>query len=671
MDRTLRMKVCVAAVLFVALALAAAPTLAQCRIDMNPPLEVKVTWSYVSANSAALGVETTRAARTHVEYGPTPACDTKTSPTDPHFQHLHHLKGLTSEVTVHYRVVAVAEDGTRVMTRPGMLTPKTPDGAVVCVPDDMPQGPPYVLDKPNTTYLVTKDLVCAGKAFEIAASEVTLDLNGHTATYDSDEALERPQGAWNVMREQAPMGVRVRIRGKGIRILNGTIRQGAGNHAGTVPGVGYNPIFVSGATTEIAGIHAIWSGDDIGGFFLHGGDGHHVHHCVTEDKGSGIRNRHQAICNIGYAGTGEADHNLVKRSRHRAINALTNVHHNEVHVDSQATNAFGIDAPKGKPTEIHHNRIYGKGEHPIGIGATGNVKGLRVYANYVEVENSKGSTEYGNTGSACYRMTWGGEADDVEVYDNVFVLHAKRKAFVWQGKPMDSHGRAIWIGLPVKDEDPARTKPRVHFHHNTVIATNAGGGAKAAGIAIVCLNETPLLVFEENRVESNWANVLLSDSYGHSNGYPRFIGNTFVKVGDQESYATVRNAYTTRPANAEFIDNRYEGGASLERVSWTRPYEGQAKEIRVSHYLELTVRDAAGRAAADASVTVKDKDGLVVFEGKTDADGKVKAIVAERSVKPTGTTVLTPHTVTAAADGRTATETVTLDASKTEVLTLK
>ena len=670
MDRTQRMRVSVAGVLFPALVLACGTALAQCRVDMNPPLAVKVTWTHVSANSAAVGVETTRAAHTHVEYGPTPACGMRTPETDPHFQHLHHLKGLTPGTTYHYRVVAASPDGKRAITPIGTLTPKVPPGALVRVPDEMPGGPPYVLDKPKTTYLVTQDLVCPAKAFEIKASDVTLEFNGRMVVYDNQK-LPRPEGGWNVFREQAAMGVRVRMRGKGIRILNGTILQGAGDSKGAVPGVGYNPIFISSAATEIAGIHAIWSGDDVGGFFLHGGEGHSVHHCVTEDRGSGIRDRHQAICNIGYAGKVHVHHCLIKRSRHRAINGPIEADHNEIHVDSQATNAFGVKARQDVPCSIHHNRIYGAGEHPIGIGATGNVKGVRIYANYVEVQNTKGSTEYGNTGSACYRMTWGGDADDVEVYDNVFVLHAKRNAFVWQGKSMDSHGRAIWIGLPVKTEEPGRTKPRTILHHNTIIANNAGGGAKAAGIAIVCLNETPLLVFEENRVMSNWANVLLSDSYGHSNGYPKFIRNTFVKVGDVENYATVRNAYRTRPANAEFIDNRYEKGASLDSVRWMRPYEGYAKEIRVSHFLELTVKDAAGRAAVGAAVTIKDKRGNVVFEGKTDAEGKLKTIVPERSIKPTGAVVFTPHTVTAAADGKTAQKTLTLDASGSEVLLLR
>ena len=55
-------------------------------------------------------------------------------------------------------------------------------------------------------------------------------------------------------------------------------------------------------------------------------------------------------------------------------------------------------------------------------------------------------------------------------------------------------------------------------------------------------------------------------------------------------------------------------------------------------------------------VTIKDKNGSVVFEGKTGAEGRLEATVTERSITPTGTTVLTPHTVSASADDKTVTE---------------
>jgi hypothetical protein len=42
---------------------------------------------------------------------------------------------------------------------------------------------PGVLDRPDTVYRLTKDVVADGTAFQIVKSSITLDLNGHTVTY--------------------------------------------------------------------------------------------------------------------------------------------------------------------------------------------------------------------------------------------------------------------------------------------------------------------------------------------------------------------------------------------------------------------------------------------------------------------------------------------------------
>ena len=51
----------------------------------------------------------------------------------------------------------------------------------VRVPEGV-QGPPYVLDRADTTYLVTGDLSTDGTAIFVAASGITLDLGGHILT---------------------------------------------------------------------------------------------------------------------------------------------------------------------------------------------------------------------------------------------------------------------------------------------------------------------------------------------------------------------------------------------------------------------------------------------------------------------------------------------------------
>jgi hypothetical protein len=47
---------------------------------------------------------------------------------------------------------------------------------------------PYLLDRPNTVYVLGADITTAGTAFVVAAPNVTLDLGGHTVTYGDQAA---------------------------------------------------------------------------------------------------------------------------------------------------------------------------------------------------------------------------------------------------------------------------------------------------------------------------------------------------------------------------------------------------------------------------------------------------------------------------------------------------
>ena len=57
------------------------------------------------------------------------------------------------------------------------------------------QGPgPYVLSQANTTYVLQTDVTTYGTAFVIANKYVTLNLNGHTITYNNAAPLTVPNG---------------------------------------------------------------------------------------------------------------------------------------------------------------------------------------------------------------------------------------------------------------------------------------------------------------------------------------------------------------------------------------------------------------------------------------------------------------------------------------------
>jgi fibronectin type 3 domain-containing protein len=59
------------------------------------------------------------------------------------------------------------------------------------------RGPgPYSLDQANTTYVLQTDVTVSGTAFIINSDHVTLDLNGHTITYDNSAPIAVPNAGF-------------------------------------------------------------------------------------------------------------------------------------------------------------------------------------------------------------------------------------------------------------------------------------------------------------------------------------------------------------------------------------------------------------------------------------------------------------------------------------------
>ena len=279
---------------------------------------------------------------------------------------------------------------------------------------------------------------------------------------------------------------------------------------------------------------------------------------------------------------------------------------NRIHIGSVTTNSFGIVLFNETGFSIHDNIITAEGVHPIGIGIISGSSNGEVTFNRVEVQNTAGGEEYGSTGSAGIRFTWG--ADNVEVRRNTFIVHAEKDLL---GPGLDSWGRALWVGLP-------EAGTSVLFEQNTIIANNQGNGAKAAGIAVVCWNRSEGLVFRNNVVTSNWGNVLLGDSYGPSDGYPRFVGNTFKKTGTSPDYRTIRGGYRYRPATAFFMGNSYEDGAAFENMElyWNETsneadwYEGKVKkDVARGGNCRILVLGLEGYPVDGVSVTITDNIG--------------------------------------------------------------
>jgi len=613
------------------------------------------SWKHVSETSACIGFETNLPAKSYLEYGETNAYGTKTAEPERHFYvHLHYLKGLDLGKTYHYRTVSVDERGNKVVSDDATFKTQEIAGAIH-IPGDL-EGPPYVLDKAGATYVLTKDLTVDGRALEVKADGITLDLGGHTVIYNNKEMKIELRVSSSIWRKTTHYGVYCPSR-KNTTILNGRIKQGAGNNGAGSYSLGFNPIMNYGARdTHIAGVTIEYRGNQMVGIWNeYFGGTFKLHHNVFLDHGTKVRNRHGAACRsfLFWAGKDaklEAHHNLVKRTRQMALDG-TDAYNNEIYTDSRSTNSYGI--PRSfAGRRIHHNRMFGTGFHVMMI-AWGSKDTIN--DNFIHLEGQKPvlCKSYGENAKRCnlvgIRLTQYDHSttpmEDNLYHDNVVVIRVRE----------GSAGTGTWIcsdpfiknlvfrnntiKVLAMDQAPITTK-----YKTVACITAQGDGHKHT-------QDRPPVIYRDNTFISNIGHVQLGDNYGVGSNH-RFYNCRFIKVGNDPRYRTIRIGFWNRQTVGHiFRDCVLEGGADFDSVEFV----GEGKRDFTIQWT-LTVKTAPG-----AKVTIMDKTGKNVFSGTADDKGLVSVPLSQYRRSAKGKTFLTPHTVKVEKAGRKTEKTVTID----------
>ena len=651
------------------------------------------SWRHVSENSACIAWETNLPAKSYMEYGETDKYGKKTPEEERHFYlHIHSLKGLETGRSYHYRLVSIDERGNRLVSDDAVLTTGKIDGAIY-VPGDL-AGPPFNLDK-DGVYVLTKDIAADGTAFNFLTDKITLDLNGHTVTYNNVPGVKNlPPGGGEPNPQSARLGApgirgRYSLRKKAnLRLYNGAIVQGKGNGGfeKAIEDMFCPPVY--GGLTEMAGATLSYYGPQVYGVYCYPRPKaeSHAHHNVLIDKGIQIINRHSGSRAIGSL-DGNLHHNLVKRCRHVALRGVE-LRSNEVYIDSWATNAYGLWL--GNHSIAANNRIFGTGyllggiflsEYKRSGDRTLVVSDKQVYDNLIHLAMMKPddrSEEYGakSVGHAL-RLNYG--SGKMEVYGNLIIGSGREGASV----------KGAWIAtnFPVRDTTFRDNVFKIILHGDaTGGATRSGaqGGFGCIGLDGLGSDKGNPIVFENNTFISNYNHVHESAPKGgylpdwaewKGDGYGNaavFYGNQFVRVGRREDYSTIHYGSGSNKASwgIRYFDSAFQGGAGYDkakfipqnRMEYPRwPRTGETKR-EFSVGWTLTVRTAPG-----AKVTVKDRSDKEVFTGAADAAGNVKVRLLQYTLRSVGTgsdterIPHTPHEVTAEKGGKKAEKTVTMD----------
>ena len=408
-------------------------------------------WEYNSPYSRAVSFATNLPTLAMIEYGLDQNYGLTTSQTESYFyQHLFYLTGLEPGNSYHYRIKVKGSDGQFMVSEDHSFTTAVLSPDLIRIPQDLAdKSLPYKLTVANAKYLLTKDVSAPNGGIVIKASNVELDLGGHTIVYDNefnpianefnnlyyeiryneDFTFGIRSGLWNLYRQN---------------IFNGSIIQGKNGGSG-IYGYGYNPIMITHvAGQEIAGVTVDFYGDNINGIDIDSEA--YAHHNLVYDRGSEIDNRHLQMRAIDViAGTGGAiAYNSVRRCRQTGIAGANECSGNEVYGDSFSTNSYLLDYCSDSVST--GNKIFGLGYNPIGIGG-GKTANATARDNFIYVHAyapSQRDQEYDRLSSAAgfrwqiyYDDQYTGASWDNNLFaDNVVVAKA------WPGA---ANVRALWV----------------------------------------------------------------------------------------------------------------------------------------------------------------------------------------------------------------------------------
>ena len=317
-------------------------------------------WKYVSETSAViywrLG-DIKEAAHSYVEYGKGQALGKRTPLSkEARWAQFHRITGLETGAPYMYRMVnvdPVTKKETRSAVKGFTLAPKAD---VIRIPGEL-QGPPYVLDKPGATYLLTQDMEADGHAIIIEGAGVTVDLDGHTVTFGN-----------NLPGKQA-FGVYIKADGKGT-VCNGHIVQGknCGKYSSCVESRWRpKPAEVFGISTDVHlncgyPIRFFGAAMDV-----------EIHHNHLYSRNTELESRHYPgnhLARIDIKGGNIRVHNnLLTEGCHGAFRLSgegpnVEISYNDIRHHQQYVNGYAFSAGCAG-MDIHHNKVTssGRGVH--------------------------------------------------------------------------------------------------------------------------------------------------------------------------------------------------------------------------------------------------------------------------------------------------------------------
>lgn len=458
------------------------------------------------------------------------------------------------------------------------VTPITSYGTTINIGADYAGGG-FVASTSNRRYKLETDMVCNGQsAIEIRASNVLIDLNGHTIYYFntpgpvSGSADFSKCGIW--------ANVSASVQGN-IEIVNGYLEQGAGDVTNT-PSMGYgrgaNAIRMD-SLYGLAGKTIYYRGLHIRHRAKYAGAVNHynvsdptvlMEYCSLPDEGFHVwkrTNQHAHVALDSFNNQTEIRYCRISNARQCATRAKL-VHHNEILVDNWWTNGCGVLLMNLSGARIYNNNIYVIGTHPQGVFVRDTTNAW-VYDNWIESKFTRPgellpdpNAEIDNVQNRASGVTFRfGDDSGFQCYNNTMIAWAEDGSVIHPvtGVPYDAEARGVFYF-----KYPTATLANNRFYNNLIAALNVDGTASAMALGLS--GNATALSFDANRIVANHTHFWLMDIYGAGyglTGNPVIgTGNVIERVDAHSAYRTMRhNGGPSETVTATFNANHWRGGA--------------------------------------------------------------------------------------------------------------
>jgi len=501
---------------------------------------------------------------------------------------------------------------------------------------------PGILDKPGTTYALTRDVAAARTAFMIRGDGITLDLGGHTVTYGTERGIDRCSGVFlrppggeaafkGVPKEGFGGGNRFTLRNG--RIVQGpqplakklTMRSGRIVKAeGPAPGRSCFAVYVRGCRgLEIAGITTEVNSRDSDNLYIRNCSNVHIHHNHYISRVREITDRHWpgtgVITVANVLGPMDIHHNVIDGGGQWGIRVsgergqtghLVEVHHNTIRHRSYTTNGYAIGA------SAPNMRIYANVVKPVaGRGVHLTSCNLDFYSNIVDVWEAP-NPEYPRTRGHGVKLEG---ARYTRVHHN-FIRSTAEKGC--DGDPLD---------IAVPDYSASQ------IFKNTVVAVRKSDELWATSVNILNPGRKCLVQVYDNVLRTNHRHFRLDWDGGSGVTFER---NRWEVVGDARDYLfwMLGPSKLIPSGGMVFRDNVLVPPADYRKIGRGRwgvrgGLNRAGLDYSVEYSANVSVGDPAGHPLAGIGVEAREK-GREVASAMTNSEGR--ASVALRDFRITG-----------------------------------